>query len=422
MKFWITQFGLGLQFAVLSIASAILVVLVVRAAGVDAQIGADVVAMTLIVQGAVTILMGTRLRLFGAAQPLPIAPAVTYIAASLKAVTIGGLPLVFGMTLFAGLLQMLFTPLLRLSQHVVSTQIGELLLLIIGFDTVYFGIRGIVNGGGVDVALALGTLLFIYVLKIWGWKPASRLSILWAILFGYLAAYFLGALPEGTGASIAAAPWFRLPRLLPGGISFSWTLIVPFTVAAIVSSVRMIGALAAMQRIERPELTEPDMQNVSRGNMTDGLGTALAGGLGGIGIGISASATAIALESRLTQRRLAWVAGGIAIAVGLVYKASALVISIPISVMSGVLIYLGISIIQSHIPTLARAMERRRSAVYLALALLFALAQPVFPMLLGQLPHGIQLFTGSGIAIACLLAILFRLLARVRLKDDQLGR
>ena len=87
--------------------------IVFRAAGASTSVASDLLAVGMMVLAFGTFIQVFRLGPVGSGFMCPSTFTATYFAPSLLAAKIGGLPLVFGMTLFAGLFETAIAPALN---------------------------------------------------------------------------------------------------------------------------------------------------------------------------------------------------------------------------------------------------------------------------------------------------------------------
>ncbi|GAA4398662.1 solute carrier family 23 protein [Fodinibacter luteus] len=174
-------------------------------------------------------------------------------------------------------------------------------------------------------AIVLATVLFR---GFWG-----RISILIGVVIGYLVAFPQGQLSE-LDSNLAAADWIGLPDFTAP--SFSWNaiaLIVPVVVVLIAENTGHIKAVASM--------TDRNLdRSLGRAYMGDGAATMVAGLGGGSGTTTYAENIGVMAATRVYSTAAYVVAGLTAIALGMVPKFGALIVSIPIGVLGGATIIL----------------------------------------------------------------------------------
>jgi uracil-xanthine permease len=174
-------------------------------------------------------------------------------------------------------------------------------------------------------AIVLATVLFR---GFWG-----RIAILIGVVVGYLVAFPQDQLTD-LEDNLSAADWLGLPDFTAP--SFSWNaiaLIVPVVVVLIAENTGHIKAVASM--------TDRNLdRSLGRAYMGDGAATMVAGLGGGSGTTTYAENIGVMAATRVYSTAAYVVAGLTAIALGMVPKFGALIVSIPIGVLGGATIIL----------------------------------------------------------------------------------
>lgn len=161
----------------------------------------------------------------------------------------------------------------------------------------------------------------------------GRISILMGVVIGYLVAFPQNQLSE-LGTNLSAASWVGLPDFTAP--KFSWNaiaLIVPVVVVLIAENTGHIKAVASM--------TDRNLdKSLGRAYMGDGAATMVSGFGGGSGTTTYAENIGVMAATRVYSTAAYAVAGLTAIALGMVPKFGALIVSIPIGVLGGATIIL----------------------------------------------------------------------------------
>jgi uracil-xanthine permease len=175
------------------------------------------------------------------------------------------------------------------------------------------------------LVIVLATVLFR---GFWG-----RISILIGVVVGYLVAWPQGQLDTLRG-NLDKADWVGFPDFTAP--TFSWhaiALITPVVVVLIAENTGHIKAVASM--------TDRDLdRSLGRGYMGDGTATMIAGLGGGSGTTTYAENIGVMAATRVYSTAAYVVAGLTAIALGMIPKFGALIVSIPVGVLGGATIIL----------------------------------------------------------------------------------
>jgi len=121
----------ALQQVALMSNSLVYPIILGRAAGLSPDQLLNLVSLAMLGLGMATILLCARSRLIGCGYLCPACYTQIYLGASLSAVQLGGLPLMFGMTFLAGLMQLTIAPWLRRACALLPPEIAGLVIAII---------------------------------------------------------------------------------------------------------------------------------------------------------------------------------------------------------------------------------------------------------------------------------------------------
>ena len=110
--------------------------------------------------------------------------AASYLPASLLALKAGGLPLMFGMTIFAGIVEIVMSRLLRPLRPFLPPEITGFVVALIGLTIGLLGFRSVFGigqaeaPGGLSYAVAAVTLGLMVGLNVWGAGARASCSVL----------------------------------------------------------------------------------------------------------------------------------------------------------------------------------------------------------------------------------------------------
>lgn len=174
-------------------------------------------------------------------------------------------------------------------------------------------------------AVILSTVLFRGIL--------GRLSIFLGVIVGYLAAVLLG---EVDFSKVAQAAWLGLPQFTAPANPFADPAVLgvlpaflPVVLVLIAENVGHIKGVAQMTGTPVTRLT-------GRALLADGLATVLAGFGGGSGTTTYGENIGVMAATRVYSTAAYWVAGIVAILLGLSPKVGAVINTIPAGVLGGV--------------------------------------------------------------------------------------
>ena len=396
-----------------------------RQAGLPAEKIIDVLSLSMLVMAVGPLLHVLRRGPVGSGYLCPPIFAAAYLPPSLLALNAGGLPLMFGMTLFAGAVEILMSRLLHPLRPFLPPEIAGFVVAMIGLTVGLLGFRHVFGiglagePGAVSYAVAAATLAIMVGLNVWTTGAPKIFCALIGMVAGYVLAVAAGVLPAADLERLHAAPIVHAPGIDHLGWAFSAELVVPFVVAAVAASLRAIGDLTICQKTNDADWVRPDFGSISGGALANGIGTALSGLLGTIGLNTSTSNVGLASATGITSRCVAFVIGGIYLALAFMPKAGTIFAIMPAPVVGATLLFAAALVfVNGLIIITSRLLDSRRIFV-IGLSFMAALAADVFQPFLSQLPAGVRVFSSSSIVIGTLTALLLNLVFRIGVRRTQ---
>jgi NCS2 family nucleobase:cation symporter-2 len=416
---------LGLQYAILDAIYLVLVAIIVRHSGAS---GADKVNLMGIACAALAI--GTTLQALprgpvGSGFLAPPVYSATYLAPSVLAAQIGGMSLVYGMTIFAGLMEVLIAISLHRLRLVVTPVISGLTVFVIGLQLGIVGIGEVLDvqheglpAFPLHLLVTTLTLAVCVALSIWGRGPWKLLCSMFGLAIGMLAATVLHLISADHLKAVAEAAWIAAPEPAFGDYGFSLQLLPAFLAAGAAAAFRAVGVVTTCQRVNNAAWRQPDMNNVRKGVLADGLANVGGGMLGAPGMSIAPSLVGISSVTGATSRAIAFVASGVLVVLAFSPKLAGSFLLVPSEVAGSMLVFTASFMIAGGMQImLARPVDTR--AIYVVgISTLLALSEHVFPGYFTHLPEAVHTITASplafGLVAALALTLLFRLGTRQR--------
>jgi xanthine permease XanP len=337
---------LGLQQAILASVYLVLLVIVARAAGVPDRMALAIVSLGMIALGISTALQAIWKGPVGSGYlAVPVFSAI-YLAPALLAAKTGGLPAVFGMTMFAGLVEVVLSQSLRRLRALIPPAISGLVVAVVGLD---LGLVGVDHLLGVDayndpsfrrhVAVPILTLAIAVGSSVWSKGLMRLMCSAIAVAVGSVIALFMGLIPASSLARVMEAPALALPD--PSVLSYSfWPGLIPaFLIAGVAAALRTVGVVTTCQKINDRDWKRPDMRSIEGGVLADGLGCMGAGLLGTMGMNTGPSLVGVAKASGATSRYIAFACAAILLLFSFVPKIAAVFLILPLSVVGSALVF-----------------------------------------------------------------------------------
>jgi xanthine permease XanP len=417
---------LGLQHVFVMTSGWVLVVVIVTTIGGTPEEVANVLRMSMIASGIATILQSLPNSPVGSGYFCPISSGPAYVSASILAGKVGGLRLIFAMTVLSGLFEGLLARVVPRLRPLFPPEVTGLVVTMVGVQLVavscprFLGFQG--GGAGAQASattVAIVTLAAMIGPTVWGKGKLKLYPVLLGLVAGYLFAYFFGVFQTERLREMLAAPMISLPRKVYTGWSFDLALLPAFLIASLASTLKSVGDLTLCQKINDADWKRTDMQSVSGGIFAGAIGTGLSGLLGGIGQSTFSSNVGLSLATGATSRSIAIPCGILMILLAFLPKLAAFFAVMPDPVMGAILVYVACYMILAGIQVITSRMLDARRIFVVGIALIFGLSVDMVPGLYGNVPDLIQPLFSSSLAISTILVVVLNLLFRIGVTKRQ---
>lgn len=401
--------------------------LVLDAAHASHEATLHMTSVCMLALGIGTILSCLNLRDLGSGYLMPASFSGVYFSVSILAARQGGLPLVAGMTMFAGLTQLVLSRLVRWLRPYLPTEIAGFAMLMSGFTLAVVGfnlITGVADAAetmsgamALPALLGIGCILVMVGLHVWGSARWRIYTVLIGLGGGYVAALALGLTPLAA-LRPPGAELVRFPASDFGWPDFAANMMVPFAVAAIASSLRAIGDLTTVQKINDAKWQRPDMHVIRGGLAANGLATMLSGLVGAPAIGTTSGSVGASAAAGVTSRIVGHATGALFIVIAFLPPVHNLLIAIPRPVMGAALLFSSCFINVSAMQVMTSRMMDARRTLVIGIALLLALSRFVFPSFYAAAPSLLQPAVSSPLVIGLIGALVLNLVFRIGVKQS----
>jgi NCS2 family nucleobase:cation symporter-2 len=410
-----TVASLAAQYLFVLMSLLLLPPLVAAAGGKTPAEAVDFVRLSMIGTGVATLLQCLSRGPVGSGYAVPATATPVFFGASILAIQAGGLPLVAGMTVFAGLVVILVASVAHRLRALFPAEVTGVIVLMIAFDLAPNGLRQMltVTPEMPDVprwaVLAVAGASFATMAGVAIQRGTiQRHGVLIGVLVGIPLALLLGVVRPDAGTILGAQPLLAPPpRPVTRGFDFDWALAIPFAVAALVSSAKAIADLAIVQKAGDAGWVRADLGPLRRGLLASGLGSIVSGGLGGTGVGTSTACVGMTLATGVMSRAPVVLVGLVLVGFGCMPRAAALIEVIPPPVAGAMILFVACFMTVSAVQLLtSRMLDARRTLVVgvsLALGLGAEFDEAIFH---GLLPRSLA----SGATLAALSALGLNLL------------
>ncbi len=394
---------------------------------------ASLVTFSMLASGIGSIIQALRLPYLGSGYLCPNLCGPSYLSLSLSAAWIGGLPLMRGITIVAGLIEMLLAPVIQKLKSVFPIYIVGLVVALVGISiiqisvTSFFGLT--IQGDAIrsiDIFIGAVSLLIMVFCNVWGKGFVKIYCLIIGMFSGWILALII--VPEywHNLVSVTNSPLFALPQFnaLLNPIAFQFNLLIPLIVISIGSTLKTFGNLLAAQKMSEPELDEVNFVPIRNGIVADGLATTISGLLGSMAVDTSSSNIGLAGATKVLSRWISVVAGVIFIVLAFFPMLTNALAHIPKPVLGASLIFSGCFMICAGLIQMLNENWDQRKTFVVGIALFFGLSTAFLPSLYARAPKIIQTFFTDPLPTATILAVILNqifnldiLYKRIRKRD-----
>jgi xanthine permease len=414
---------LGLQHVFAMFLSNIAVAMIVGGLiGIEGEDMVILVQSAMVIAGIGTLMQTHPIGNTGARLPVMMGTSFGFLPTNIVIAKGYGMPGLLGATFVGGLfctvLGYFLKPLRKFFPNIVTGTV----VLTIGLSLLPTGINSMAGGNGSpdfgspkNWLVGLAVLFIVLALNQFAKGFAKTSSILIGIVIGYIIALPLGMVDF---TPIKNAGWFAIPRPLHFGMEFKAGAIIPMMIMFIVTAVETVGDVSAITiGGAGREATDKEL---SGSIIANGLGSVFAAVFNGLPTTSFSQNVGMVAFTKIMSRFVVGVGAVFLVLAVLIPKLGALISTLPQSVIGGASIIIFSQITLTGIDILTQEPLTDRSKVIIGLSLVFGMGLSSVPAAMEHFPEFIKLiFGGSGIVIACIVAIILNILIPEDKKDEE---
>ena len=330
--------GLGIQYAVLCIASVVLtptVMITVAGAG-DAYLSWAVFA-ALVISGVTTVIQVRKVGRIGAGYILVMGSTGAFLAVSVTALEQGGPAMLATLIIASSLVQFVLASRMALLRRIFTPTVAGTVLMLIPVTISPLILRKLAEVPA-DVSPAAGpvvgsvTLLAMLLIPL-GFSGTLRL---WAPVIGIVAGCLTAAFGFGfyDMSAVAEVAWIGLPQLAYPGVDLTfspafWALLPSFIMVTLVGALDTLGDAIAIQRVSWRRPRAIDFRSIQGALSADGLGNLLSGLSGTVPNTTYGMSISVAELTGVAARRIGVCVGIVFVVLAFLPKFIYLLVSIP---------------------------------------------------------------------------------------------
>lgn len=403
--------ALGLQHVLAMYAGAVLVPLLIGGAiGFNSEQMTYLVSIDIFMCGVATLLQLFVNRYFGIGLPVVLGCAMQAVSPLILIGSSDGIEVMYGAIIASGIFMLLIAGLFSKIKRFFPPVVTGTVIAVIGLTLIPVGIEKM--GGGSKTAadfgsskalfLAFLTVAIILCVQLFAKRFIRSLAIIVGLIAGTAVAAMMGMVSL---APVAEASWFHIPRPFYFGTpDFEWSSILTMILISIVSMVESTGVYFALGDVTKQKIEEQDLK---RGYRAEGLAIILGGIFNTFPYTAFSQNVGLVQMSGIRTRKPIYFAAGFLMLLGLVPKIGAFATIIPEPVLGGAMVILFGMVATQGIKMLGRVdLNKEGNLMIVALSLGLGLGVTVVPELFAHLPAAVQTFTGNGIVVTSITAIL----------------
>ena len=404
---------LGLQHVVAAIVGIVTPsILIANTCGIE---GAD---RTLLIQVSLLITaLATLIQLFpigpvGSRLPVIMGISFAYVPTLLAIGGQFGLPTILGAEIVGGVVAVLFGIFVKQIRVLFPPLVTGTVIFTIGLSLYPTAVKYMAGGAGSESfgspknwAVALLTLLVVTVLSHFCRGVLKLGAILFGMLVGYGVALALGMVSFD---SVASAGWFNLPMPMHFPIQFEASACVSLAIVYIINAVQTIGDLSSttMGGMDRM----PTDKELSGGIIGQGIMSIVGALFGGLPTASYSQNVGIVTVNRVINRAVFAFAAIILAVAGFVPKFSAILTTIPQSVIGGATVSVFATITMTGIRMITSDGFSMRSSAVVGLSVALGVGITQVEGAIGGFPAWVTtVFGSSPVVVAAIVAILLNL-------------
>jgi xanthine permease XanP len=417
---WLEIFVLALQHFIMLMPRLIYPVVIVQGFGGSPAMAKAMVAMSMIAGGIGAILQALPKGPVGSGFLDPSGCGAAYIYASIQAGIAGGPSLILGMTALAGFMEGLLSRVMQRLRALFPPHVVGLVVSMVGLSLIKVAVT---KFHGVDmldpthnlneIIPACLTLFTILAVSIWGKGKLKLYSLLIGVAVGYTASLAFGILPADYFDRLARVDLFAIPDISYVGWSFDLSVLAVFLVAFLSTGLKTAGEIITCQKINDKDWQRPDMRNVSKGMLADGLTTMISGLIGGMGQSSSAANIGLSMATRATSRIIAFATGGLLITLAFVPVLPAFLALMPAPVAGATLVVVSSFMVVTGIQIMTSRLLDSRKIYVIGLSMVFGLSVDIAPRLYKDMEPWLAPMFSSSLSLTTIMALLLNLVFRL---------
>ena len=427
IKYWLEDrppfhLSLALAFQQLSFLAVYLIVspFFARSLHLDETQTLHLISATLLASAIGVFLQSLGRLGIGSGLFCPMQATASTFGALTIAHSLGGISGVFGAVGLVGLSQTVFAYLFSRMRGIFNLQIAGVSVLLIGMGLGHSGLRLIAASVDAEKVwfdswlTSLGTLGIMILCNVW----FRGFIHLFSAFIGLAAGFGISSIREGIESKnwnlLQDAPWFYLPEPMFGGWQVNLESLPAILITGLFLSLHAFGGLVAAQRFNDANWRRPEMQQIRRGIIAEGMTNMLGSLLNSVPITSSGGAVAMAAATGCTSRSIAYWLGGLMALFAFMPKVILFWHILPDAVLGAAMIFLGCFTLMAGFQIVTSSLLDNRKILAIGIGILAGTSYETLSNALGDhVPEWLQPALYSGLSLGIFTAVLMTVIFRI---------
>lgn len=409
----LSQVLLGFQHIFAAFGGIIVVPIIIASSlKLDAKTSTALISAAILVAGIATVIQSKGIGPIGARLACIMGTDITFVAPAAVVGKKFGLAGIFGATILGAILVIFLSFFIKYIMKLFPELVTGIVVCLIGLTLLPVSIDWAAGGSGAhdygslkNISIALIVTIVTLLLNHYGKGLFSSASILIGMAVGYIICICLGMVDF---SSVAKANIISFPQIFSNGIKFNLEVLLPFIPAYCVSVISTVGNLRAINEISGIN----DDTRISKGILSDGVGSVIAGMLGAMPNTSFSQNVGLIPLTKVASRFVTMTAGILLVILGLFPKVAAIINVMPQPVLGGVGIVMFGTVAAAGIQTLSHVKLDNRNILIIATSIGLGLGVTFRPEVLSSLPESLKMIFSSGISTGTIVALILNLILR----------
>jgi xanthine/uracil permease len=371
----------------------------------------------MIALGIATLMQSWGWRGIGSGYLLPACYSGIYFAPAVQAATSHGLGAVAGLTIIAGITQIILSKALRHFREVIPPDVSGICIFVIGLGWGTLGLKLLFGKSVGQIATDLGWVAGVVALasmvaaSVWGSKSIRSTAVLIGLTVGCLTAALMYVAFKDK-AVILPEQVFVWPRWPLSEITFEGHYVSGFMLGAVASFLRVAGDVIASHHVSDRNWKRPNKRSLAAGGLSEGLSNIFSGLLGMMPLNTNSGSVGLVAATNVSSRKIAWGVGVLWLVMGVLPFGAYLLLLIPDSVEGACVLFTTGFLMRSGIAMLTQRLIDNKRAIVIGFSLLVGLSFNDILTTLNVWPPIHAVFSSpliASVSVAILLTALFRI-------------